>query len=523
MSEKTAGQVYKKNIGSVVFVSTEAGGPRGSGVVVGDNEVVTNCHVVDDGSPIFVQQPEEGETPRPKEFPARIVASSARDLCLLKAEGLSAPAVEIGESKSLDVGDSVYAIGNPNGIYGTLSSGLVAQSWGNPIGTGEWAGCGIQTTAALSGGSSGGGLFDGMGRLIGITTGQMGRGESLHMALPVELVGYLQQKVDIDMQLHDDLTAALSNPSPDKFRKLADRIVESFSDPVATSFARRLMGDYEAQFGDQKAAARHAQCIRALADSQTGESRDKILVDAVQVLADMGEIESAKKLAEEIESEKLRAQAFAHIVRQLAEKSIDEARKLFEKHIPLKAISEEATPEFLEPEFLGEVASARATMEDSEEALRIADRMLRQRHDHTDSAGVAEVLARIAYALRRQNVSIGASAIFHFAGSLAVEIPDMSKKLVAVTIVAYHAALSGDHNEAMRALRTMHDIEKEAKSGGDYHSRMAWMGNAAEAQALIGDVRGAIERMKHICILGDEIVAALVCVAIMMQSKTRQE
>ena len=114
MKEKTAGQIYKQNIGSVVIVATQAGGQRGSGIVIGENEIATNCHVVDDGSPIFIQRPGESESPFPRKFYARIVASSVRDICLLKTEGLSAPAVQIGESKSLDVGDTVYAIGNPN-------------------------------------------------------------------------------------------------------------------------------------------------------------------------------------------------------------------------------------------------------------------------------------------------------------------------------------------------------------------------------------------------------------------------
>ena len=207
MSEKTAGQVYKKNIGSVVFVSTEAGGPRGSGVVVGDNEVVTNCHVVDDGSPVLVQQPGEGGMP-PKRSPARIIASFSGDLCLLKTEGLSAPQAEIGETKSLSIGDSVYAIGNPNGIYGTLSSGIVSQVHPNDI----------QTTTALAGGSSGGGLFNHEGQLVGITTSSMGAGESTHSARRAELIGHLRQRAQVEAPLHDGLIAALNDPSADKFR-----------------------------------------------------------------------------------------------------------------------------------------------------------------------------------------------------------------------------------------------------------------------------------------------------------------
>ena len=524
MSEKTktAGEVYKKNIGSVVYVSTQSGRGSGSGVVVGDNEVVTNCHVIDDGTPIAVLLPGDGMSAPPNPFPARVIAASPRDLCLLKTEGLSAPAVELGESVSVNIGDSVYAIGNPSGVYGTLSSGIVSQSWPNPIGTGEWAGCQIQTTTALSGGSSGGGLFDGAGRLIGITMGQTGRGESLHQSLPVELAGYLRQRVGVEEKLHDELAAALENPSPEKFRELASRIVESFSDPVHASFARRLIGDYEAQFGDKKAAALQAEAIRALANSQSGEARDQILVDAVQVTADMGEIESAKNLAGEIGRKWRRAQAFAHIVRELAAtgKSVDEVRKLCDERVPLKETLEadaEAPPSEFLTGFLGEVASARAATEDSEEALRIADWAIRRHPDNPhNTVQCAEILARIAYQLRRQEVFIGASALFNYAARLAGNIRNISECLVGLTNVAYHAARSGDHDAAVHALEATCDIEKKAEGGGNYHSRLTWTGNAAEAHALMGDVRGAISRIKRIRILGDELAAALVGAAVAM-------
>lgn len=524
MSEKTAGEVYKKNIGSMVAITTQQRMDTqpmsviaGSGIVVGDNEVVTNCHVIDDGSPIMVLQPGDGMSASPNRHPARIVASSLRDLCLLKTEGLSAPAAELGQSASAEIGNPVYAIGHPSGVYGTLSSGIVSQTWEIPVDSGEWSGRGIQTTTPLSGGSSGGGLFDGAGRLIGITTGRIGQGESLHSSLPVELVAYLRQRVGAEAPLHKELSAALDNPSPEKFRELADRIVESLGDPVSASFARRLMGDHDALFGDKKAAARQAKLIRALADSLSGEQRDQILVDAVQITADIGEIESAMKLAAEIGEPWRCAQAFAHIVRELAGVNISEARKLCEERIPLEAMLEKGNPKPPPPEclveFLGEVASARAATEDSEEALRIADWMIRQHPDNT--AWGAEILARIAYQLRRQNVLIGASALFHFAGNWAMRDPDMSQQLVGLTIMAYHAARGGDHDEARHALQHVCNIE-EKREGGDYNDRLIGEGNAAEAHALIGDVDGAIGRIKRIPVFGDVIPSALVCVAAVM-------
>jgi S1-C subfamily serine protease len=87
-----------------------------------------------------------------------------RDLVQLRVSGLKAPPVEIRPSKTLQTGERVYAIGAPEGFELTLSEGLISslrRLEGAQI---------IQTTAPISSGSSGGGLFDAQGRLIGITT-----------------------------------------------------------------------------------------------------------------------------------------------------------------------------------------------------------------------------------------------------------------------------------------------------------------------------------------------------------------
>ena len=510
MSEKTAGQVYKKNIGSVVYVSTKAGG-QGSGVIVGDNEVVTNCHVVDNGGPILVQQPGKGESAPSNQFPARIVASSARDLCLLKTEGLSAPAVEIGESKSLDVGDPVYAIGNPSSIYGTLSSGIVAQVHPNDI----------QTTTALAGGSSGGGLFNYDGQLVGITTGRLGTGQSLHMALRVELVGNLRQRVSVEAPLHAALTAALSNPSPDKFRELADRIVfECFSNmqEAAESFGR--MGCVE---GEEFAATK-VKNIRTLAERAPAEQRAPIMTEAIRVLATMGKLDDALKCAEEISDERSRTIVFAHIARGMSHKNIAEARRFYSERIPSdKALDED---DLL---LLNEIAHTRAAMEDSEQALRIAERMSSHPgfgHPSFPFPLFVETLARIAEELWRQKIHIGALAIFNFAGEQFTYRGnrDNLQKIFALALVAYYAANCGARDEAVKALEAMKHIEKEHRGGdGPYAGKIQRMAIIAETMAWLGNLEDAIQGIRRIPVLGGDVAEALVCAAVMMDPKTQAE
>jgi serine protease Do len=82
--------------------------------------------------------------------------------------------------RELLVGEDVAAIGNPKGLDTSLSRGLVAQKR-NKKGHGY-----IQTDAALSSGSSGGGLFDTAGNLVGVTTFKVASGESLNFAIAID-------------------------------------------------------------------------------------------------------------------------------------------------------------------------------------------------------------------------------------------------------------------------------------------------------------------------------------------------
>ena len=510
MNEKTAGQVYKKNIGGVVAIATQRGN-RGSGIIVGDNEVVTNCHIVDDGSPVMVLQPPDSESSSPKQFPAQIIVASAHDMCLLKADGLSASAVQIGTSKPLDIGSPVYAIGHPGGVFGTLSSGIVSQLHPDSI----------QTTAAMSGGSSGGGLFDHEGRLVGITTGSLGTGESLHKALRVELVEDLRQRTSVEAPLHNELAAALDNPSPAKFRELADRIVfECFSDmqEAAESFGR--MGCVE---GEEFAAAK-VKNIRTLAERAPAKQRDPIMAEAIRILATMGKLDEALKYAEEIRDERSKIMAYAHIARGMSHKNIAEARKFHSERIP----SDDALDGndlFL----LNEIAHTRAAMEDSEQALRITERMRSHPgfgHPSFPFPLFVETLARIAEELWRQKIYIGAQAIFSFAGDSTYRGKHHSsfQKLFALALVAYYAANCGARADAIKALEAIKRIEEEHRDGdGHYGERIQRMAIIAETMAWLGNLENAIQGIRRIPVLGGEVAEALVCAAVMMDPKTQAE
>jgi len=148
----------------------------GSGVAVALDQVVTNRHVIAEAISLRVRQ-------GTRTWPAVVTHRDAdHDLCRLKAEGLNAPPVGVRRSSSLQVGERVYAIGAPKGLELTLSEGLVSglrDNDGVRI---------IQTTAPVSAGSSGGGLFDAQGQLVGITTFMVAEGQNLNFALPGDWV-----------------------------------------------------------------------------------------------------------------------------------------------------------------------------------------------------------------------------------------------------------------------------------------------------------------------------------------------
>lgn len=164
------------------------GGPRrwdslGSGFVVDADEglVITNAHVVGDASEILVMD-HQG-----RQYDAQLVgADRGIDLALIKVPGLGLPAVALGSSWGLRVGEDVFAVGNPYGHGHTVTRGILSAR-ARSLGRDEFD-LFLQTDAAINPGNSGGPLFNGAGEVVGVNTAIDGRGESLGFAMPVELV-----------------------------------------------------------------------------------------------------------------------------------------------------------------------------------------------------------------------------------------------------------------------------------------------------------------------------------------------
>ena len=200
---------YSKTSPSVWLVKTfDADGLAlsvGSAVVIAPDTLLTNCHVLAKAKRVSVRQDKAS-------YDAKLqYADVERDLCQLTVAGLAAPAVPVGDSDKMAVGQHVFALGNPKGLELTLSDGLVSALRRDDKGRLVL----IQTTAPISQGSSGGGLFDEGGRLIGITSLLAREGQNLNFAYPINWLKDLPERSAAAMKKRQEEHAARGEaPAP---------------------------------------------------------------------------------------------------------------------------------------------------------------------------------------------------------------------------------------------------------------------------------------------------------------------
>ncbi len=163
----------------------------GSGFIISpDGYIVTNNHVISgrDGQKL-VDTITVTLSDR-REYKARVVGrDSLSDLALLKVEGANLPYVQFGNSEGTRVGDWAIAIGNPFGLGGTVTAGIVSALHRNITGGGAYDRY-IQTDASINQGNSGGPLFDLNGNVIGVNTAifsPTGGNVGVGFAIPAEL------------------------------------------------------------------------------------------------------------------------------------------------------------------------------------------------------------------------------------------------------------------------------------------------------------------------------------------------
>lgn len=176
-----ARELFKKLSPSVFLLVAErrSGTSQGSAVAISTTELVTNCHVVEQALKLTLKQGKD-------EWPATISrADPANDRCVVTTSALPLqPVAGMRSYDSLEVGEPAYTLGSPVGLELTLGNGIVS---GRRDEQGHHY---VQTNAPISPGSSGGGLFDARGNLIGVTTlvlvGREHLNQALNFAIPID-------------------------------------------------------------------------------------------------------------------------------------------------------------------------------------------------------------------------------------------------------------------------------------------------------------------------------------------------
>lgn len=183
---KVSRDIAKQAFPSVVMLVMEDdnGQPLslGSGFFVREDIVATNLHVVEGAAGGYAKIVGKRQK---YDITGYVAIDHKMDLVLLKINNVKAPAITLGDSSKIAVGDEIFAVGNPKGLEGTFSKGIVSAIRKIEEDTL------LQITAPISPGSSGGPILNSEGDVIGISVATFKGGQNLNFAIPVSYLSNL--------------------------------------------------------------------------------------------------------------------------------------------------------------------------------------------------------------------------------------------------------------------------------------------------------------------------------------------
>jgi len=160
----------------------------GSGVIVGsDGVIITNNHVIEGADSFLVVLSDR------REYEAELILADERsDLAVLRidTDGEALPTLDYADTRGVEVGDLVLAIGNPFGVGQTVTTGIISATARTDVGVSDYAFF-LQTDAAVNPGNSGGALVNTAGQLVGVNTAifsRSGGSNGIGFAIPAEMV-----------------------------------------------------------------------------------------------------------------------------------------------------------------------------------------------------------------------------------------------------------------------------------------------------------------------------------------------
>ena len=183
-------QIAKKALASTVLLLMEDtnGQPLtlGSGFFVRNNQVATNLHVVKGASRGYAKL--VGQKTK-YDIEGITAVDVEHDLVILKISVPGAQVIPLGDSDTVQVGAPIYAVGNPRGLEGTFSQGIISSI--RKVGIDKI----LQLTAAISPGSSGGPVLNDKGQVIGVSVATFRSGQNLNFAIPSNYLEKLMEQI----------------------------------------------------------------------------------------------------------------------------------------------------------------------------------------------------------------------------------------------------------------------------------------------------------------------------------------
>lgn len=164
----------------------------GSGFVINDKLIATNVHVIEGATSAYIL--ENGVT-KNLTVDGYVAIDRAHDLVILKVSELLENKLTLNSTALPQIGETIYAVGNPKGFNGTFSEGIVSgirELNGNQV---------LQITAPISPGSSGGPVLNSKGEVIGIAFATFSGGQNLNFAIPVKYLESLETKISVPQSL----------------------------------------------------------------------------------------------------------------------------------------------------------------------------------------------------------------------------------------------------------------------------------------------------------------------------------
>ena len=268
----TSEEIAKIALGSTVHVGIihTGGGNTGSGFFIGSNQIATNYHVIEailnkrnaHGGAKLVGKDEiyaiEDED---------IVRDEEIDLAIIKVKGVKGTKIDVsplrlGDSDTIQIGQKIYVAGNPEGLEGTFSDGLISGIRGHLL----------QMTAPISQGSSGGPVLNEKGEVIGVSVAAHREGQNINFAIAVNYLKQLAKRHGIPITpTPPKISPTMKHVPPS--RVSAGEIIPLTLDLISPQAPQQVTIHYKTYDRNRNGSEQHNQKMRLLPQQSASSTR----------------------------------------------------------------------------------------------------------------------------------------------------------------------------------------------------------------------------------------------------------